>query len=55
MLKSQLLGHINADTRQWSDGVLTLKAQEVYNEPEGNFYLRDLLTSENFSILFFFT
>jgi len=37
MNKSQLLGHINADTRQWSDGVLTLKAQEVYNEREGNY------------------
>ena len=36
MSKSQLLGHINVDTRQWSDGVITLKAQEVYNDTEGN-------------------
>jgi len=35
MPKTHLLGYINLDTRQWTDGVLTLKAQEVYSEPSG--------------------
>ena len=34
--RTQLLGQINLDTRQWTDGVLTLKAQQVYAEPPGN-------------------
>nr|CAD7430090.1 unnamed protein product [Timema monikensis] len=33
MPRSQLLGHIDLDTRQWTDGVLTLSAQQVYSEP----------------------
>lgn len=34
MPRTHLLGHINLDTRQWTDGVLTLKAQQVYSEPQ---------------------
>ncbi|KAE8745286.1 hypothetical protein FOCC_FOCC007971 [Frankliniella occidentalis] len=33
MPRSQLLGHIDLDTRQWVDGVLTISAQRVYSEP----------------------
>ncbi|XP_063237932.1 cytoplasmic dynein 2 heavy chain 1 [Bacillus rossius redtenbacheri] len=33
MPRTQLLGHIDLDTRQWTDGVLTLSAQQVYSEP----------------------
>ncbi|KAK3929891.1 Cytoplasmic dynein 2 heavy chain 1 [Frankliniella fusca] len=33
MPRSQLLGHIDLDTRQWVDGVLTTSAQRVYTEP----------------------
>jgi len=36
MPRTHLLGHINLDTRQWTDGVLTMKAQQVYSEPPGN-------------------
>jgi dynein heavy chain 2, cytosolic len=35
MTRSQLLGHVDPDTRQWHDGVLTISAQQVYNEPLG--------------------
>jgi len=35
MPRQHLLGHINLDTRQWNDGILTLKAQQVYSEPPG--------------------
>lgn len=34
MPRTHLLGHINLDTRQWTDGVLTMKAQQVYSEPQ---------------------
>jgi dynein heavy chain 2, cytosolic len=37
MSRSQLLGFVDPDTRQWHDGVLTLSAQQVYNEPLGIF------------------
>ena len=30
---SQLLGHIDIDTREWSDGVLTNAARQVVREP----------------------
>ncbi|GLH06946.1 Dynein heavy chain, cytoplasmic, partial [Gryllus bimaculatus] len=33
MPRTQLLGQIDLDTRQWSDGVLTMSAQQVHAEP----------------------
>ncbi|GLV36074.1 beethoven [Carabus blaptoides fortunei] len=33
MTRAQLLGQIDLDTRQWTDGVLTLYALQVYAEP----------------------
>uniref|UniRef100_A0A8C3GF25 Cytoplasmic dynein 2 heavy chain 1 n=1 Tax=Cairina moschata TaxID=8855 RepID=A0A8C3GF25_CAIMO len=33
MPRHQLLGHIDVDTREWSDGVLTNSAREVVREP----------------------
>ena len=30
---SQLLGHIDVDTREWTDGVLTASARQVVKEP----------------------
>ncbi|CAB3367864.1 Hypothetical predicted protein [Cloeon dipterum] len=33
MPRAQLLGFVDPDTRQWNDGVLTVSAQQVYNEP----------------------
>ncbi|XP_072706738.1 cytoplasmic dynein 2 heavy chain 1 isoform X3 [Ciconia boyciana] len=33
MPRHQLLGHINMDTREWSDGVLTNSARQVVREP----------------------
>lgn len=33
MPRTQLLGQIDDDTRQWIDGVLSSIAQRVYNEP----------------------
>lgn len=35
MPRTQLLGHIDIDTREWSDGVLTNSAREVVREPQG--------------------
>lgn len=32
----QLLGHIDIDTREWSDGVLTYSARMVVKETQGN-------------------
>ena len=32
-LFSQLLGHIDVDTREWTDGVLTFSARQVVKEP----------------------
>lgn len=29
----QLLGHIDIDTREWTDGVLTFSARQVVKEP----------------------
>ena len=29
----QLLGHIDVDTREWTDGVLTFSARQVVKEP----------------------
>ena len=31
----QLLGSIDMDTREWSDGVLTFAARQVVKEPQG--------------------
>ncbi|KFP28061.1 Cytoplasmic dynein 2 heavy chain 1, partial [Colius striatus] len=33
MPRHQLLGHIDMDTREWSDGVLTISARQVVREP----------------------
>ena len=30
---SQLLGHIDVDTREWTDGVLTASARQMVKEP----------------------
>ena len=35
MPRQQLLGHIDMDTREWSDGVLTHAARQVVREPTG--------------------
>ncbi len=35
MPRQQLLGHIDMDTREWSDGVLTSSARQVVREPQG--------------------
>uniref|UniRef100_A0A8C5WVK4 Cytoplasmic dynein 2 heavy chain 1 n=1 Tax=Laticauda laticaudata TaxID=8630 RepID=A0A8C5WVK4_LATLA len=37
MPRHQLLGHIDMDTREWSDGVLTNSARQVVREPPGIF------------------
>ncbi|XP_057206860.1 cytoplasmic dynein 2 heavy chain 1 isoform X3 [Triplophysa rosa] len=34
MARQQLLGHIDMDTREWSDGVLTSSARQVVREPQ---------------------
>ncbi|XP_077984893.1 cytoplasmic dynein 2 heavy chain 1-like [Glandiceps talaboti] len=34
MPRTQLLGHIDMDTREWSDGVLTNSARQVVREPQ---------------------
>jgi dynein heavy chain 2 len=36
MPRIQLLGHIDIDTREWSDGVLTAASRAVVKEPLGN-------------------
>lgn len=35
MPRQQLLGHIDMDTREWADGVLTHSARTVVREPQG--------------------
>lgn len=35
MPRQQLLGHIDMDTREWADGVLTNSARNVVREPQG--------------------
>uniref|UniRef100_A0A665UBA6 Dynein cytoplasmic 2 heavy chain 1 n=1 Tax=Echeneis naucrates TaxID=173247 RepID=A0A665UBA6_ECHNA len=35
MPRQQLLGHIDMDTREWADGVLTHSARNVVKEPQG--------------------
>ena len=35
MPRTQLLGHIDMDTREWTDGVLTYSARQVVREPIG--------------------
>uniref|UniRef100_A0AAR2JK60 Cytoplasmic dynein 2 heavy chain 1 n=1 Tax=Pygocentrus nattereri TaxID=42514 RepID=A0AAR2JK60_PYGNA len=35
MPRHQLLGHIDMDTREWTDGVLTASARQVVREPQG--------------------
>ena len=37
MPRQQLLGHIDLDTREWTDGILTYAARQVVKEPLGNF------------------
>ncbi|XP_041357041.1 cytoplasmic dynein 2 heavy chain 1-like isoform X2 [Gigantopelta aegis] len=34
MPRTQLLGHIDMDTREWTDGVLTYSARQVVKEPQ---------------------
>ena len=36
MPRTQLLGQIDMDTREWTDGVLTYYARKVVKEPQGN-------------------
>lgn len=43
MPRHQLLGHIDMDTREWSDGVLTNSARQVVREPQGWSLLSDSL------------
>lgn len=35
MPRTQLLGQIDIDTREWTDGVLTNSARQVVKEPQG--------------------
>lgn len=35
MPRTQLLGSIDMDTREWTDGVLTYSARQVVKEPQG--------------------
>lgn len=35
MHRTQLLGQIDMDTREWTDGVLTYSARQVVKEPIG--------------------
>lgn len=37
----QLLGQIDIDTREWTDGVLTYSARQVVKEPQGRYYISD--------------
>lgn len=49
MPRIQLLGHIDIDTREWSDGVLTAASRAVVKEPLGKhcvFSARDKLGFE---------
>ena len=39
MPRTQLLGSIDMDTREWSDGVLTFAARQVVKEPIGEYRL----------------
>ncbi|MBZ3869929.1 Cytoplasmic dynein 2 heavy chain 1 [Sciurus carolinensis] len=41
MPRHQLLGHIDMDTREWSDGVLTNSARQVVREPQVNICTMD--------------
>lgn len=50
MARQQLLGHIDMDTREWSDGVLTSSARQVVREPQGEEMLPDKQISLPFSI-----
>lgn len=36
MPRQQLLGQIDMDTREWTDGVLTNSARNVVRESQGN-------------------
>lgn len=38
MPRTQLLGQIDIDTREWTDGVLTSSARQVVKEPQGKYY-----------------
>ena len=37
MPRTQLLGQIDMDTREWTDGVLTYSARQVVKEPQGTY------------------
>lgn len=44
MPRQQLLGHIDMDTREWADGVLTHSARNVVREPQS----KSVSLSQNF-------
>lgn len=51
MPRQQLLGHIDMDTREWADGVLTHSARNVVREPQGKkSSLTKLLTAGMFTL-----
>lgn len=48
MPRQQLLGHIDVDTREWADGVLTNSARNVVREPQGK--KSDIATLNNWEV-----
>ena len=44
MPRIQLLGHIDIDTREWSDGILTAASRAVVKEPLGKRHTVDYLS-----------
>ena len=50
MPRIQLLGHIDIDTREWSDGVLTAASRAVVKESLGN--ARALVHQSDFMLFF---
>jgi dynein heavy chain 2 len=47
MPRIQLLGHIDIDTREWSDGVLTAASRAVVKEPLGKKSIRLFFVNNN--------
>jgi energy-coupling factor transporter ATP-binding protein EcfA2 len=50
MPRIQLLGHIDIDTREWSDGVLTAASRAVVKEPLGKTNFFSILKSYLFNL-----
>uniref|UniRef100_A0A8C7E017 Dynein cytoplasmic 2 heavy chain 1 n=1 Tax=Oncorhynchus kisutch TaxID=8019 RepID=A0A8C7E017_ONCKI len=46
MPRQQLLGHIDMDTREWTDGVLTNSARQVVREPQGKNHDQETTTTQ---------